>query len=114
MVLILIPIMSAIGAVFIVKCLILFVVVPPELDLPLLKSELSVFLDDVVNGSFYERFEVPQANRMIKDIAISGNGEPTSVEGFDQVISLIGETILTAEIKERHQFVLITNGSVDS
>ena len=84
----------------------------PELDLTLLGRELSFFLDDVVNGSFYERFEVPQANRVIKDIAISGNGEPTSVEGFDKAVSLIGETILTAGIKEHHQLVLITNGSL--
>ena len=84
----------------------------PELDLPMLKKELSFFLNDVVNGSFYDRFEVPQANRVIKDIAISGNGEPTSIDGFDKAISLIGETILKAEIKEHHQFVLITNGSL--
>ena len=84
----------------------------PELDLPLLEMELSSFLDDVVNGSFYDRFEVPQTNRVIKDIAISGNGEPTSVEGFEKAISLIGETILKAEIKEPHQLVLITNGSL--
>jgi wyosine [tRNA(Phe)-imidazoG37] synthetase (radical SAM superfamily) len=84
----------------------------PELDLPLLERELSFFLDDVMNGSFYDHYEVPQANRVIKDIAISGNGEPTSIGEFDKAISLIGETIITAGVKERHQFVLITNGSL--
>jgi wyosine [tRNA(Phe)-imidazoG37] synthetase (radical SAM superfamily) len=84
----------------------------PELDLLLLEKELSFFLEDVVNGGFYERFEVPQASRVIKDIAISGNGEPTSVEGFDRAISLIGETMLNTRIKEDYQFVLITNGSL--
>lgn len=84
----------------------------PQIDLPLLKKELIYFLDDVINGSFYDRFEVPVANRVIKDFAISGNGEPTSAKEFRQAISLIGETIENATIKESHQFVLITNGSL--
>ena len=84
----------------------------PSIDYPLLEKELVFFLDDVLNGSFYDRFEVPSENRQIKDIAISGNGEPTSVEGFDEVISLIGETIEKAKINDPYQFVLITNGSL--
>ncbi len=84
----------------------------PSIDYPLLEKELVFFLDDVLNGSFYDRFEVPSENRQIKDIAISGNGEPTSVEGFEEVISLIGETIEKAKINDPYQFVLITNGSL--
>ena len=84
----------------------------PDLDFSLLKQELTFFIDDVKNGNFYERFEVPEQHQVIKDIAISGNGEPTSLEGFDEAISLIGETIVKSGIKETHQFVLITNGSL--
>jgi wyosine [tRNA(Phe)-imidazoG37] synthetase (radical SAM superfamily) len=84
----------------------------PNFDYSLLKKELVFFLNDVLNGSFYDRFEVPLENRVIKDFAISGNGEPTSVEGFDIAVSLIGETVEKSNIIDPYQFVLITNGSL--
>ncbi len=84
----------------------------PDIDFSLLKEELDFFLDDVLNGSFFDRFEVSLENRVVKDFAISGNGEPTSVEGFDRAVSLIAETIEQSGIKGSYQFVLITNGSL--
>lgn len=77
----------------------------PPVDLPLLKKELSGFLHELQHGDFMRR--VPSESRRINDIAISGNGEPTSAQEFIEVIDLIG-TLKPADLK----LVLITNGSL--
>lgn len=45
------------------------------------------------------------------DIAISGNGEPTSTNIFDRVIELIGRITDELELPDNIKPVLITNGS---
>lgn len=84
----------------------------PEMDFQLLEQELRQFLNDVLHGNFYERFEIPRQLRVIKDIAISGNGEPTSLVGFEKAIALIGETATELGVLPAANFVLITNGSL--
>ncbi len=84
----------------------------PELDFDLLASELADFLQDVLHGSFYQRFQLEPKMRVIKDIAISGNGEPTSVRDFAKAINLITRVVERANIAESYQYVLITNGSL--
>lgn len=84
----------------------------PEIDLHLLEKELRLFLDDVLNGDFYERLEVPNEQRVIKDIAIAGNGEPTSLSRFDEAILLIGNIATELGVFPNSHFVLITNGSL--
>lgn len=84
----------------------------PEIDLHLLEKELRLFLDDVLNGNFYERMEVPSEQRVIKDIAIAGNGEPTSLNKFDEAISIIGNIATELGVFPNSHFVLITNGSL--
>ena len=83
----------------------------PKIDLILLEQELRGFLHELLHGDFMQR-HVPQEVRRINDIALSGNGEPTSAEEFAQVIALIAklkqELALPADIK----LVLITNGSL--
>jgi len=49
----------------------------PEIDLELLETELRSFLHALLHGSFMEE-HVPVEARVIRDIAFSGNGEPTS------------------------------------
>jgi hypothetical protein len=83
----------------------------PEMDFQLLEQELRIFFDDVLKGSFYERFRVDDDKRVIKDIAISGNGEPTSLKSFDKAVALIGAVATEAGILPQSNFVLITNGS---
>ena len=61
----------------------------PGLDLALLRTELTELLNDVLHGDFYQRFKLPAEQRVIQDIAISGNGEPTSSRQFVQVVELI-------------------------
>lgn len=82
------------------------------MDLVLLESELRSFLDEVQHGDFFDRFNIAQEQRVIKDIAISGNGEPTSLKNFDQAIRLIGDIALDAGVLPRSKFVLISNGSL--
>ncbi|HEY8096258.1 MAG TPA: radical SAM protein [Methylobacter sp.] len=84
----------------------------PDLDLQLLEDELRFFLDDVVHGNFYEHFQVDKDRRVIKDIAISGNGEPASVKDFDKAVALIGKVAAEAGVLPKSKFVLITNGSL--
>jgi wyosine [tRNA(Phe)-imidazoG37] synthetase (radical SAM superfamily) len=84
----------------------------PAMDLKQLQKEFVFFLDDVLRGSFFDRFHIAEKNRVIKDISISGNGEPTSLNEFANAVSLIGEIMSTKDIKDKSNFVLITNGSL--
>jgi hypothetical protein len=77
----------------------------PQIDLSLLEQELREFLDELRQGDFMQR--VPTEARHINDIALSGNGEPTSAHEFAEIINLIGK-LKPAELK----LVLITNGSL--
>ena len=83
----------------------------PPLDLMLLERELRGFLDELLHGDFMKS-RVTEDLRRINDIALSGNGEPTSAAEFIRVIELIArvraETALPKEVKT----VLITNGSL--
>lgn len=84
----------------------------PDLDFKLLEDELRFFFDDVLNGDFYQRFQVDEDKRVIKDIAISGNGESTSVKDFDKAVALIGKVAREVGVLPHSNFVLITNGSL--
>jgi wyosine [tRNA(Phe)-imidazoG37] synthetase (radical SAM superfamily) len=65
-----------------------------------------------MQGDFYDRFEVDDDQRVIRDIAISGNGEPTSLKNFARAVDLIGATVAKVKIPGKHKFILITNGSL--
>ncbi len=84
----------------------------PELDIALFESELKQFLDDVLQGDFYQRFNIPLEQQVIKDIAISGNGEPTSLLNFASLIESMLKVVTAANIPNEFQYVLITNGSL--
>lgn len=84
----------------------------PPIDFPLLEIELRRFLIDVLQGDFFDRFQVAPRHRSIKDIAISGNGEPTSVKDFDKAVDLIGRVATEMGVLPNSGFVLISNGSL--
>ncbi|MGR9051521.1 MAG: radical SAM protein [Gammaproteobacteria bacterium] len=84
----------------------------PELDFRLLEWELRFFLKDVLAGDFFQRIGVDRNNRVIKDIAVSGNGEPTSLKRFDEAIALIGRVAIEMGVLPDSRFVLISNGSL--
>jgi len=84
----------------------------PKIDLDKLEEELLAFLEDVLHGNFYDRFDIALQHRLIRDIALSGNGEPTSAKEFPDVIDLVGRAINKATVSEQCKKVLITNGSL--
>jgi len=84
---------------------------PSPVDLARLRQELSGFLDDVLHGDFLARRVEPEARRL-NDIALSGNGEPTSAKEFEAVVDLIGQVRRDAAVPDEVKTVLITNGSL--
>ncbi len=84
----------------------------PDIDLPVLEKELRAFLTDVKSGGFFNRFQMDSNNFVVKDIAISGNGEPTSAKNFAEALELIGSIATEQGIFPASKFVLITNGSL--
>lgn len=84
--------------------------VAPNIDLAVLRDELHRFLDDALHGDFMAE-RVPEDCRHLRDIAISGNGEPTSSRQFDRVVELIGEVVAACQLIGKIKLVLITNGS---
>lgn len=84
----------------------------PKMDFGLLEQELRFFLDYVKHGGFFEQFNVEIDHRVIKDIAISGNGEPTSLKDFDKAVGLIGKIATESGVFPASKFVLISNGSL--
>lgn len=83
----------------------------PPVDLPLLGSELREFLAALLHGDFMTANVPPEARRL-NDIALSGNGEPTSAAEFEQVIELIGQVLDELGLAGLIKLVLITNGSL--
>jgi len=84
----------------------------PDIDLIRLRSELTRFLQDASGADFYTRFQIPPGQRTIRDIAISGNGEPTSARAFPEVIGVIREVAASLGLLGTIKLVLITNGSL--
>lgn len=84
----------------------------PIIDKTILEHELRTFLDDVLRSDFYDRYDVQVQYRTLRDIAISGNGEPTSAESFDEIIHLIESVMAGYQLVGKLKLVLITNGSL--
>lgn len=82
--------------------------VAPEIDLVCLGSELQSMLDNIQHGDFMAQ-RVPEDCRRLCDVAISGNGEPTSCRSFDAVVAVISEHMNNQDLNIPLR--LITNGS---
>ncbi len=83
----------------------------PQIDVDLLGRELGRLLDDLCTGDFMER-HVPEGARQLRDIALSGNGEPTSSEQIGDVIAVIGREMTARKLGGEIPVVLISNGSL--
>lgn len=83
----------------------------PEIDLAQLEAELRAMLADILLGDFMQT-RVPEGARRLNDIALSGNGEPTSAKAFPQVVELIGRVMADFDLVGKIKLVLITNGSL--
>jgi wyosine [tRNA(Phe)-imidazoG37] synthetase (radical SAM superfamily) len=84
------------------------------LELDRLAAELDAAVELVTSGGIYRQpqfRETPPLLRRLNDIALSGDGEPTTYRNFDDVIGAC------AEVRRRHRLedvklVLITNASM--
>jgi wyosine [tRNA(Phe)-imidazoG37] synthetase (radical SAM superfamily) len=83
----------------------------PDIDLAQLESELRALLDAILHGDFMQT-RVPEGVRRLNDIALSGNGEPTSAKAFPQIIERIGRVMADVDLVGKIKLVLITNGSL--
>ncbi len=83
----------------------------PELHPLLLERQLADFLDQALAGDWMERF-VPEGSRVLRDIAFSGNGEPTSSEQLPEVVAIVGRLLAQRGQLGKLKLVLITNGSL--
>lgn len=89
---------------------------PPPVELDVLEKELRSFLTYALHGDFMERY-VAEGDRHLKDIAFSGNGEPTSAKEFPQVVLLVEKVLCDFNLLGANQpnpikVRLITNGSL--
>jgi wyosine [tRNA(Phe)-imidazoG37] synthetase (radical SAM superfamily) len=84
---------------------------PPPIDLIILERELRTFLDNVLHGDFMQQ-QVSESDRQLKDIAFSGNGEPTSAKEFPQVLDLVKKVLHDVGLLGTIKIRLITNGSM--
>jgi wyosine [tRNA(Phe)-imidazoG37] synthetase (radical SAM superfamily) len=85
----------------------------PPIDLKQLEAELMALLTDILHGDFMQT-RVAEGARRLNDIALSGNGEPTSAKEFPEVIRLIGRVMKRFDLVGKIKLVLITNGSLIS
>jgi len=86
---------------------------PREIDLGILREELSEMLEVARSGRLYafDPFDnIPEALRRINDIAFSGDGEPTTCPQFDEAVKLAAE--LAGSFAESIKLVLITNATM--
>lgn len=84
---------------------------PPAVDVDALKQELSVFLNQILIGSYLQDC-VPEEQRRLNDIAFSGNGEPTSAPNFVEAVDVVKSVRAQLGVPEAVKTVLITNGSL--
>ena len=83
----------------------------PEIDVALLERELDEMLGAIVNGDYMERC-VPEGSRRLNDIALSGNGEPTSSPQFADAVRIAVDARARYSLERDVRIVLITNGSL--
>ncbi|CAM8291002.1 COG0731 Fe-S oxidoreductases [Candidatus Methylopumilus universalis] len=84
---------------------------PPPIELDVLEDELRFFLHEIIHGDYMEK-NVAIEDRHLKDIAFSGNGEPTSAEEFPQVILIVKKILEEFNLLHKIKIRLITNGSL--
>lgn len=83
----------------------------PPIDLALLEAELDGMLHEVLHGDFMAS-QVPEGSRRLNDVALSGNGEPTSSPDFAAAVEVVGRVMHKHDLVGKIALVLITNGTL--
>ena len=83
----------------------------PPIDRALLRTELSSMLEEVQTPAWLEA-HAPEGARTLVDVAISGNGEPTTCTNLDEITEDI-LTVIAAQLPDTEiNKVIISNGSL--
>lgn len=82
----------------------------PPIDTLKLQRELHQMLDSVTRSEFMVQ-NVPEQYRRFNDVALSGNGEPTSSPQFSQTIDIIYKELKDFNLINSIKTILITNGT---
>ena len=82
---------------------------PDSINLKELEVVLDYWLDQIINQSFLNQYT--QNKTEFKDIAFSGNGEPTASKQFKDVIKILIKKINEYKLTKKITIRLITNGS---
>jgi wyosine [tRNA(Phe)-imidazoG37] synthetase (radical SAM superfamily) len=83
----------------------------PRIDLARLESELRAFLTASCQGDWLLH-NAPEGARALRDIAFSGNGEPTSAAEFADAVTLAARMHAEFDLGPSVALRLITNGSL--
>jgi pyruvate-formate lyase-activating enzyme len=83
----------------------------PKIDLARLESELRAFLTASCRGDWLLH-NAPERARVLRDIAFSGNGEPTSAPEFADAVALAARLHAEFDLGPSVALRLITNGSL--
>jgi wyosine [tRNA(Phe)-imidazoG37] synthetase (radical SAM superfamily) len=83
----------------------------PRIDVPKLERELATLIATVSDPQ-WQRENVPESARRIADIAIAGNGEPTSARELGEVLDALERQRVAAHLGRECGLTLITNGSL--
>lgn len=83
----------------------------PPIDRDLLVDELSSLLGQVQSPQWLET-NAPEGFRQIVDVAISGNGEPTTCVNLDEIVEDVLATVATHGPDTPLSRVIISNGSL--
>ena len=82
-------------------------------DLSQMRDELRAMIGFALDGGLAKepKFdEVPELTRNIRDIAFSGDGEPTMIHNFDEVVAAVAEVKREAHLDDT-KIVLITDAA---
>jgi len=82
-----------------------------EVDVALLEAELRTMIAEAKSGSLFDDpafHDLPAALRAIKDIAFSGDGEPTTCKSFQECVAVAARIKREAEL-DAAKIVLITD-----
>jgi len=82
---------------------------PEAIDLELLENELNFWLKEILEGDFLSKHTEP--GTMLRDIAFSGNGEPSACQELGVVIDRVLNQLELNHLNEKIIIRLITNGT---
>jgi wyosine [tRNA(Phe)-imidazoG37] synthetase (radical SAM superfamily) len=85
--------------------------IAPTIDVARLESELDGFLEALLHRRWMEE-HVPVDARVLKDVAFSGNGEPTTSRQLAEIVTATGRVLEKHGLSGQIPLVLITNGSL--